>query len=153
MDLLKATRRRGFDHDDAHDLASTAITKLLGDSSKNKNKYSDNDHVRRAAFTILRNETTDHARRKAMQLRRHVGMGDEARFLSPTNPKSAEDAVIGRETHSNLLTQILQTKNKTARQALILRAAGLNHKEVAETLGKPISTITASISKARKKFP
>ncbi len=124
---------------DVDDLCQEVFVRVL----EHRRRYSDRGAFSTWLYRIALNVAHDHRRRQ--RLRQHTPLAVvEAASVEP----SMIDALGDREAQLHL-RQALDTFDNELREALVLKHfAGLTFAEVAETTGRPASTVKSQVQRA-----
>lgn len=141
--LLRYLVCLGLSHDDAQDVVQEAFVGL----HKHITSGGPRDNIRGWVFRVAHN----HARNRQGSYYRRFGepLDIEAEALADNH--TPESLVLNKE-RLRILGKAIPLLSESERQCLLLRAAGLRYREIAEALGMATSTVGDTVERAIRKL-
>lgn len=142
--LVRYLTRRLGDRDWAEEVAQeTFVRALRQDAIVNERSW---------LFAVASNLVRDEAR-QAIRQRQHLQLlAAEAREAERTGPEDAEELTAERARDAACARRALDSIAERDRQALLLKAEGLNYDEIASVLEIEKSSVGTTLSRARRRL-
>lgn len=141
--LLRYLVSLGLSGDEAQDVVQDTFLRL----HRHLQSGGSQDNLRGWVFRVAHNQ----ARNRQRSYQRRFGEPLDAGIEQPSNDNTPERAVLEKEKFERL-EKAISDLGDCERQCLLLRAAGLRYREIAETLGIPISTVGDTVGRAIRKL-
>jgi RNA polymerase sigma-70 factor (ECF subfamily) len=141
--LLRYLVSLGLSSDEAQDVLQDTFLRL----HRHLKSGGPQDNLRGWVFRVAHNQ----ARNRQRSYQRRFGEPLDPDVDLPSNDSTPERVVLEKEKLQRLEKAIANLAD-CERQCLLLRAAGLRYREIAETLGIPISTVGNTVGRAIRKL-
>lgn len=145
--LVRYLTRRLGDRDWAEEVAQETFVRALRVSAQ-----SSLDNERSWLFAVATNLVRDEARRTARQRQHLQLLAAEAREQESSEPEELEEMTAERAKDAACARRALDSIAEKDRQALLLKAEGLNYDEIATVLEIEKTSVGTTLSRARRRL-
>lgn len=142
--LVRYLTRRLGDRDWAEEVAQETFVRAL--------RQTTISNERSWLFAVATNLVRDEARKAARQRHHLQLLAAEEREREPAEPDDAEEMTVENARDAACARRALDSLAERDRQALLLKAEGLDYGEIAEVLEIEKSSVGTTLSRARRRL-